>query len=122
MKRRVLTVGAALLCAGLTSARDGDPGSRNPYEGNAEAARAGRKLFGRHCAECHGADARGAREVPGLMTSRVRRAPAGGLFWFLTNGNRGAGMPSWSRLPAARRWQIVTFLKSPDAAATVDSP
>jgi mono/diheme cytochrome c family protein len=84
----------------------------NPFEGEPRAIRAGRKLFLRHCAECHGDDARGRGKTPPLVSHRVQGAPAGDLFWFLTNGDLGAGMPAWSRLPDERRWQLVTFLKT----------
>ena len=70
------------------------------------------KLFRRHCAECHGEDAAGRGKAPPLVSERVQGAPPGDLFWFLTNGNLGAGMPSWSRLPDARRWLLVSFLKT----------
>jgi copper transport protein len=89
----------------------------NPYAGSADAVQAGRKLVARHCAECHGPDGHGGRNAPPLATDEVRAAGAGELFWVLTNGHLGAGMPSWSRLPEARRWQIVSFLKSPDAGS-----
>ncbi len=84
----------------------------NPYQGKPEAPLAGRKLFKRHCAECHGADARGRGKAPPLDSEEVAQAPPGTLFWFVTNGNLRAGMPSWSRLPDAQRWQLVTFLKA----------
>jgi mono/diheme cytochrome c family protein len=84
----------------------------NPFEGDPTAARAGNKLFRRHCADCHGEDAEGRAKNPSLVSERVQGAPPGDLFWFLTNGNLGAGMPSWSRLPDARRWQLVSFLKT----------
>jgi hypothetical protein len=42
----------------------------------------------------------------------LRQASPGALFWFLTNGRLAAGMPEWSRLPAARRWQIIAYLQS----------
>ena len=87
----------------------------NPYEANAAAVRAGHKLFERHCSECHGKDARGTRWAPALVTASVRKAAPGELFWVLTNGDRRAGMPSWSRLPDARRWQIVAFLTAANA-------
>ena len=86
----------------------------NPYGGNADAVRAGRKLVARHCASCHGEDGHGGRSAPPLDTVAVRRAAAGDLFWLLTNGDLRAGMPSWSSLPDARRWQIVAFLQSSD--------
>jgi mono/diheme cytochrome c family protein len=84
----------------------------NPYGGNADAVRAGRKLVARHCASCHGEDGHGGRSAPPLDSVAVRRAAAGDLFWLLTNGDLRAGMPSWSNLPDARRWQIVAFLQS----------
>jgi mono/diheme cytochrome c family protein len=84
----------------------------NPYGGNADAVRAGHKLFARHCTESHGENGRGGRNAPPLDTVAVRRAAAGDLFWLLTNGSLRAGMPAWSNLPDARRWQIVAFLKA----------
>ena len=88
----------------------------NPYGGNADAVRAGRKLVARHCASCHGEDGHGGRSAPPLDTAAVRRAAAGDLFWLLTNGDLRAGMPSWSSLPDARRWQIVAYLQSVEPA------
>lgn len=85
---------------------------QNPYAGRPNAVLAGRKLFLRHCAQCHGEKAEGGRNAPPLRSGRVREAPDGVLFWFLKNGNLRAGMPSWSGLPPAQRWQIVSFLKS----------
>jgi mono/diheme cytochrome c family protein len=85
---------------------------RNPYEGDVEAVRAGHKLFEQHCAVCHGADALGRGKAPALNSQLIKALPSGDLFWFLTNGNLWAGMPSWASLPEARRWQIVTYLKT----------
>lgn len=84
----------------------------NPYEGKPEAVRAGRKLFERYCAECHGAGARANRKAPALDSGRIGKAPPGDLFWIITNGDLRAGMPSWSRLPEAQRWQIVSYIKT----------
>lgn len=98
--------------SGLASAPESAHARRNPYEGNADALLAGEKLFKRHCAECHGIDARGREHAPPLDSAAVYQAPPGDLFWFLTNGNLWRGMPSWSRLPDAQRWQIVSYLKT----------
>ena len=84
----------------------------NPFAGQPEALMAGRKLFRQNCAECHLPDGRGQRRAPDLSSPVIRNAPPGVLFWYLRNGNLNAGMPSWSRLPDQRLWQIVTYLKS----------
>jgi mono/diheme cytochrome c family protein len=84
----------------------------NPYEGYADALLAGKKLYLQHCAECHGSNARGLGHAVNLHSPGVQNATSGELVWFLANGNLAAGMPSWSRMPVERRWQIVTYLKS----------
>ena len=85
---------------------------KNPYEGQVEAAAAGRKLFGQHCAECHGQDARGLERAPDLHSPPIQNAPPGTLFWALRNGRVRKGMPSWSQLPDQQLWQIVTYLET----------
>jgi mono/diheme cytochrome c family protein len=85
---------------------------QNPYAGQPNVVVAGRKLFLRHCARCHGENAEGRGNAPPLTSGVVRETPDGVLFWFLKKGNLRAGMPSWSGLPPQQRWQIVSFLKS----------
>jgi mono/diheme cytochrome c family protein len=85
---------------------------RNPLEADPDAVAAGAKLFGLHCAECHGEMGEGGRKAPSLLADPVQQATAGTLFWILTNGVVRRGMPVWSKLPEPQRWQIVTYLKS----------
>ena len=84
----------------------------NPYAGQPEAVIAGAKLYRAHCASCHGATAEGHEMAPSLKTSRVHGRSDEALFAFLTDGDLKRGMPSWSRLPDERRWQIVAYLRS----------
>ena len=86
----------------------------NPFAGNADAVAAGGILFRKNCASCHGEDALGTGKRPSLRTERVRGATDGELHWLLTNGYLGEGMPSWSKLPDAQRWQLVRYLHSLD--------
>jgi mono/diheme cytochrome c family protein len=86
----------------------------NPYAGQERAALAGKKLYHRYCAACHGEDARGQGKAPDLHSPVVREAMPGALFWFLKNGSLKEGMPSWSRLPDQQLWQLVTFLGTLD--------
>lgn len=85
---------------------------QNPLEGDSSAVAAGKRLFGRHCAECHGSTAQGGRKGPSLRASEVQTATPGMLFWVLSNGVVRRGMPDWSKLPEPQRWQIVSYLKS----------
>jgi cytochrome c oxidase cbb3-type subunit 2 len=85
---------------------------RNPYAGRPEAVAAGKKLFERHCASCHGEDGRGRDKAPDLHTPALRKLAPGVLFWFLKNGDIRQGMPSWSRLPDQQLWQLVTYLEA----------
>ncbi|MBZ5703396.1 MAG: cytochrome c [Acidobacteriia bacterium] len=93
---------------------------KNPLEGDAEAPAAGKKLFERHCAECHGEDAAGSPKAPSLRAAAVQKAAPGALFWVLSNGVVRRGMPVWSKLPEAQRWQLVRYVQSLGAAANAD--
>jgi mono/diheme cytochrome c family protein len=84
----------------------------NPMENDRDAVAAGKKLFGLHCAECHGGMAQGSRRAPNLLAEQVQQATPGTLFWVLTNGVVRRGMPVWSKLPEPQRWQLVSYLKS----------
>lgn len=86
----------------------------NPYQNDERARRAGKKLYARECASCHGSDAAGSKKAPSLKNSEVRSAKPGELFWVLQNGSLRRGMPSFAHLPENMRWQIITFLQSLD--------
>ena len=82
------------------------------YQGNPQAAAAGKKLYSQNCAQCHGKELQGIGPAPPLDNPSTRNAKPGELFWFITNGDLHGGMPSWAVLPKQQRWQIVTFLQS----------
>jgi len=84
----------------------------NPLEADPDAVMAGRKLYERHCAECHGATGENGRKGPSLLVPEIQTAASGALFWVITNGNVRAGMPVWSKLPEPQRWQLTAYLKS----------
>jgi mono/diheme cytochrome c family protein len=121
MKIILMLIGAALLCVSGFGERHGTlvqqappkfAQLRNPYEGDQAAVEAGRKLFDRECAACHGKTARGLGKAPPLVLPDVYRATPGALFWVLRNGSLKRGMPSYAHLPEQQRWQIVSYLKS----------
>ena len=73
---------------------------------------AGAKLFAQHCESCHGAGAQGTTRAPSLHRASVQMMSDDALVQFLTDGDLRRGMPSWSRLPEERRWQLTRFIKS----------
>ena len=87
---------------------------------DAKAVKAGRKLFLRNCARCHGHDAEGTPSVPALAGDATQSVPANVIFSYITRGDVGNGMPSWARLPQHQRWQIVTYLKSLSSSSKVN--
>lgn len=96
----------------LAQAPPGAQSWRNPYAGQANALMAGKKLYARHCAQCHGLEGLGKEKAPNLRSATVQNASPGQMFWFLKNGNLKEGMPSWSRLPDQQLWQLVTYLQT----------
>jgi glucose/arabinose dehydrogenase len=117
---RVLFVSSVVtVCAALTLAQDTfhkSPASvqttKNPLAGQQPAADAGKVLFARSCAMCHGAAGAGTANVPSLARGPVQDAPDGAVFWYISTGDPNDGMPPWDSLPEEQRWQLVTYIKS----------
>ena len=122
MSRGLLAGFALALIAGVAAAQSAshfdrvpakDHGRVNPLAGQPDAVEAGAGVYKAHCAECHGADARGSgAKKPSLRTAEVQGATDGDLEWFLRQGDLRHGMPSWSSLPQAQRWAVVAYLRS----------
>ncbi|MFZ0759419.1 MAG: PQQ-dependent sugar dehydrogenase [Candidatus Sulfotelmatobacter sp.] len=85
---------------------------KNPYQGQATAALAGERLYARDCMSCHGRTGKGTGNVPSLVDGKLASVAPGEVFWFITRGSKDNGMPSWAALPAAERWQIVSYVTS----------
>jgi mono/diheme cytochrome c family protein len=85
---------------------------KNPLAEKPEAAAGGKKLFKRHCVECHGDSGQGMKKAADLQLAVVQAQSDGTLFWKITNGNADHGMPSFSGIPELQRWQIVLHLRA----------
>jgi mono/diheme cytochrome c family protein len=120
--RRFTAIISILFCAGFAVAASSsrwehippkDHARPNPLANQPEAVAAGKLVYGDNCLQCHKADAMGdGRKRPALRSERVRTASDGDIEWFLRQGDLGHGMPSWSSLPEAQRWQVVAYLRS----------
>ena len=126
---------ALLTCSGasLLAAADGswlrrvpaaDHARINPLAAEPSAAAAGSHLYSNECSKCHGDQAQGKGSRPALTSPRIAQATDGDLFWLLKNGNPWKGMPAWSTLPDAQRWQIVAYIRSlnPPSTSTPSAP
>jgi glucose/arabinose dehydrogenase len=89
---------------------------KNPYAGQAQATLAGKDIYARNCSACHGSAGEGTGSVPPLKNGPTQKASDGAIFWYITQGDVSSGMPSWASLPEQQRWQVVTYLKSLNAA------
>ena len=85
----------------------------NPLSSKPELAAGGHKIFDRNCLQCHG-DATHERKnnAPDLASPAVQQDSDGALFWRISSGNARKGMPSFSSLPEAQRWQLVLYIRS----------
>jgi peroxiredoxin len=73
------------------------------------------------CAACHGATGAGSestRRVPDdLLGPPASRRLVGDLFWLVTHGIPGRGMPEFeSGLGEAQRWNVINFIRALGAA------
>ncbi len=113
----ILISAALLLCAAAPARWDKVPAKdharTSPLASRPESVSAGALLYKQHCEQCHKSDAMGdGRKKPALRTERIKSASDGDLEWFLRQGDISHGMPSWSSLPEAQRWQLVAYLRS----------
>lgn len=82
----------------------------NPLAGKADQS--AKTAYHIRCANCHGENGEGMGNVPALASGRTQSASDGELFWYITTGDVGNGMPSWESISTNERWQIVSFLRS----------
>jgi glucose/arabinose dehydrogenase len=103
---------AADVDANFHNAPDSAQAMKNPFEGQDAAAQAGKLLYSRNCASCHGPTGKGTGNIPSLVDGKLDSVKPGEVFWFITHGDKANGMPSWVGLPENQRWQIVTYVTS----------
>lgn len=101
------------------------PKQANPVPLTDANLNAGIKLYGSHCAVCHGTAA-GNRATPPVAKGEnpkppqlgghgVEDDPEGWTFWKIKNGIRWSGMPAWKdTLNDQQIWTLTLFLKHMD--------
>lgn len=93
----------------------------NPVEVSEASVETGATLFSENCAICHGTEGRGdgptaeTLDPPpaDLHADHVQILTDGELFWVITHGVEGTGMPAWEdTLTEEERWDIVNFIRT----------
>jgi len=96
-------------------------GVENPYPGQ-QNAQAGQQIYQKNCAVCHGDRAQGVANIAALATGPTQTAKPGEIFWYVTKGDKANGMPTWKALPAAQRWQVITYLRNMNSVQAAAAP
>ena len=123
MWMRVLPVLALTGLLGSGLAAQDTPSQKNPYDGNADAIRAGMGGFRQRCADCHGTDARGVRgpDITGVWAAGRTEQ---GLFDTIRKGVANTEMPAFTAPRTSDReiWQMLAYLRTLAAPASTDPP
>ncbi len=90
-------------------------------------ANAGKAIYDRRCAGCHGDKGDGKGPAAELLAPKPRDFTAGlykirtsankvpsdqDLFRIITDGMPGTSMPAWAVLPDRDRWNLVAYIKT----------
>ena len=104
---------------------------KSPLATTDENIEAGRALFNRNCASCHGEGGKAKTDVavsmkvkPADLTGHAMHGITDGeIYWVIANGIKTSGMPAFSpKTKPDERWQMALYVKHlmgehPDAAA-----
>jgi mono/diheme cytochrome c family protein len=138
MRRTVLILSAILLASfGIVPAKQTatqeKPGStepamtpedaakKNPITPTTEGLAEARKLYGYHCAMCHGKDGDGKGELATEMklelhdwrdTSTIEKMTDGELFFIVSNGKGKMLGGEGDRTPEKMRWNLVNVVRA----------
>jgi cytochrome c oxidase cbb3-type subunit III len=120
---RVGMIGLALLAIGAQGADD-----RNPFAGDAKAAKAGEYEFRINCALCHGLGAKGGGRGPDLTRAQKKFAHTDAeMFQVISNGIAGTAMPANGTngqgvgMTDEEIWQIITYIRSQEVKVSAKS-
>jgi len=119
----LVLVGLVFL-GGATYAAD----DRNPFAGDAKAAKAGEYEFRINCALCHGLGAHGGGRGPDLTRVQKKHTHSDAdMFQVISNGIPGTAMPANGTngqgvgMTDEEIWQIITYIRSQEMKAPTNS-
>ncbi len=102
---------------------------KNPFSGDAKAAKVGESQFRANCAFCHGLGARGGGRGPDLTRAQKRHGNADAdLFRTINEGVPGTAMPQNGAtqqgvgMTEEEIWQVISYIRSVQAKAPAQIP
>jgi len=93
---------------------------KNPLTATEENIEAGRALFNRNCASCHGDDGKAKTDVAAAMKVKptdltgheMHGITDGEIYWVITNGIKKSAMPALNaKTKPNERWQMALYVK-----------
>ena len=119
-----LLSGCAVLVASAATAGTLRAQEKNPFSGDAKAAKLGESQFRANCAFCHGLGARGGGRGPDLTRAQKRHGNADAdLFRTINEGVPGTAMPQNGAtqqgvgMTEEEIWQVISYIRSVQAKA-----
>jgi cytochrome c oxidase cbb3-type subunit 3 len=111
---RFFAITFLLLVAGTVSAQE-----KNPFAGDAKAAKLGESQFRINCAFCHGLGARGGGRGPDLTRTQKKHGSTDEeLYHTINEGLPGTAMPANGTtgqgvgMTAEEVWEVITYIRS----------
>jgi mono/diheme cytochrome c family protein len=98
-----------------------DIAKKNPNPSSPEGLAGARKLYGYHCAMCHGTDGDGKGELAAEMklqlndwrdASSIAKITDGEIFYIISNGKGKMLGGEGDRTPEKMRWNLVNLVRS----------
>jgi mono/diheme cytochrome c family protein len=98
-----------------------DAAKKNPVKPTPEGLAAAKKLFGYHCAMCHGKDGDGKGDLAADMKLKLKdwrdpnslaKMTDGELFYIVTNGRGKMVGGEGDRTSEEARWNLVNYVRS----------
>ncbi len=125
-KNRILLAAAGIAMAGLLAVTAGaGADDKNPFAGDAKAAKLGEYQFRINCAFCHGLSARGGGRGPDLTKAQKRHGNSDAdLFRTISQGVPGTAMPAGVNggigvgMTDEEIWQVITYIRSVQVKAS----
>src|SRR5215475_13269465 len=117
---RIIWLALALVMTGLWPALQAQEPRRNPEAQNAESIEAGKKLYQRYCASCHGPNGKGDGGMalsggePSDLTDDAwdHGSTDGEIFVVIRDGVSADMLAYKEKLTEKQIWQVVNYIRS----------